>query len=322
MGWLRYKMNNYDLLYERRSFESGLCIEICDFESDHECHNVTIPEKIDGLPVRMIGESAFHSNCSLKTVELPEGLTVISDSAFRRCECLTDINFPDSLIIIGDSAFSSCDLRIANFGYNLKTIDASAFANNRKLKNVNFQENLKTIDGFAFENCGIVSVTLPDSLTYLDFSALDGCEHVESLHIGAGLATDDYYCTIGGVCCRPSKITVSEENENFKIINKCLYDMRAEKLVRVPSHTDAIVIPKWVKSITPECFSGIYPDKVIVRCENLEHIAESYIENAETVYCVPDSSVERFLKESGTNYDYAQSSISAFLDNISEEKNR
>lgn len=326
VSYLRHKMNDYDLWYERRNFKSGLCIElcieICGLESDHECHNVTIPEEIEGLPVRIISESAFYNHYSFKTVKLPEGLAVIGDSAFQRCECLTDINFPDSLITIGDSAFSCCDLRIANFGYNLKTIDASAFANNQKLKSVKFQEKLKTIKGFAFENCGIVSMTLPDSLTHLDFSAFDGCEDVESLHIGAGLATNYYDRTIGGACCRPSKITVSEKNENFKIINKCLYDMRTKELVRVPSHTNVIIIPKWVKSITPECFSGIYPDKVVVRCENLEYIAESYIENAKTVYCVPDSSVEKFLKESGTNYDYAQSSISTFLNNISEEKNR
>ena len=322
MNYLRHKMDGYDFWYRQKESKDGLYIEICGLESDHECRNVVIPEEINGSPVREISEDAFFNCGSIETVTLPEGLTMIGASAFKRCICLTDINFPDSLITIGDSAFFCCDLHIANFGYNLKTIDASAFANNQKLKSVNFQEKLKTIECFAFENCGIVSVTLPDSLTHLDFSAFNGCEDVESLHIGAGLATDNYNRTIGGVYCCPSKITVSEKNENFEIINKCLYDMRTKELIRVPSHTDVIIIPKWVESITPECFNGICPDKVVVKCENLEYIAESYIENAETVYCIPNSSVENFLKESGTNYDYAQSSISTFLNNISEEKNR
>lgn len=89
--------------------------------------DVVVPAKIDGLPVTVIGSSAFQcseisgitlpssittiksdafGDChSLTSIVLREGLTTVESSAFAYCELLTTIILPNSLVTIGDSAF-------------------------------------------------------------------------------------------------------------------------------------------------------------------------------------------------------------------------
>lgn len=65
---------------------------------------VTIPEKIDGLPVLCIGEGAFAST-GVKSVIIPEGVQKIDWFAFQACTQLTEISIPTSVTKIEYGAF-------------------------------------------------------------------------------------------------------------------------------------------------------------------------------------------------------------------------
>jgi hypothetical protein len=54
---------------------------------------VTIPDQIDGLPVRIVGASAFINSTSSQVV-LPSGITNIEDKAFASCSKLSAVNLP------------------------------------------------------------------------------------------------------------------------------------------------------------------------------------------------------------------------------------
>ena len=69
---------------------------------------VIIPDKIDGLPVCVIGESAFTHCKSLTSVSIPEGVTTIGNRAFAGCRSLTSVSIPESVTTIGNWAFDSC----------------------------------------------------------------------------------------------------------------------------------------------------------------------------------------------------------------------
>lgn len=284
---------------------------------DCDClKSVSLPNSL-----RRIGEGAFYRCGDLETIKFNEGLESIGNGAFG-LTMLERLTFPDSLITIGDDAFFECELFEVNFGSGLRTIGESAFAGNEKLENIEFPEGLKTIKTFAFENCGLTSVTFPDSLTYLEFTALDGCDFLESLHIGANVSNDNYDRAIAFACLKLKTITVSEKNKNFKVFKDCLYDMRTKELIRAPSNIKTIIIPKWAEAVTPDCFYDINPDTVIVNSKSLKNINTSYIEDAGIIYCIPNSPVENFLKEEGARFASLQSSISSFLENISELKEK
>ncbi len=69
---------------------------------------VTIPDTIDGLPVRCIGEFAFDTCPGLTGVVIPDSVTAISNSAFMGCCELTNINIPRNITYIGLSVFLFC----------------------------------------------------------------------------------------------------------------------------------------------------------------------------------------------------------------------
>ena len=73
---------------------------------------VTIPDKIDNLPVTSIVNNAFSpnnsENTSLTSVTIPTSVTSIGASAFRLCRGLKSVTIPNSVTSIGDYAFAGC----------------------------------------------------------------------------------------------------------------------------------------------------------------------------------------------------------------------
>ncbi|MBC8207432.1 MAG: leucine-rich repeat domain-containing protein [Kiritimatiellales bacterium] len=69
---------------------------------------VVIPETIDGLPVKSIGNSAFLNRSNLTGVTIPSSVTSIGYSAFRLCRGLTSVTIPSSVTLIDTYAFQFC----------------------------------------------------------------------------------------------------------------------------------------------------------------------------------------------------------------------
>ncbi|MGN0539828.1 MAG: leucine-rich repeat domain-containing protein [Candidatus Fimenecus sp.] len=123
--------------------------------------DITIPNEIDGLPVKVIGPRAFYEETSvyepishrneLTSVVLPKNLVVISEQAFFR-QSLKEISFPDSVLTIGDSAFIGNDF----------------------LSNVKFGKCLTEIGEYAFHNCNLRGeIILPNGLLHIGEHAFD-----------------------------------------------------------------------------------------------------------------------------------------------------
>ena len=67
-----------------------------------------IPETINGVRVRTIGESAFEACSNLASVVFPEGVSTIGDWTFWNCENLAAVTIPVSVTRIGMGAFGNC----------------------------------------------------------------------------------------------------------------------------------------------------------------------------------------------------------------------
>ena len=69
---------------------------------------VTVPNRIDGLPVEAIGKDVFANCLGIEKIIIPEGITEIRDRAFRGCEALKEVNLPKGRQFIGERAFDVC----------------------------------------------------------------------------------------------------------------------------------------------------------------------------------------------------------------------
>lgn len=76
-----------------------------------------IPDNVNGVPVRAVGERAFEGCVLLESVTLPEGLETVGEGAFYGCEGLGYLSVPASVESAGAGAFGRCaGLDCVNFG--------------------------------------------------------------------------------------------------------------------------------------------------------------------------------------------------------------
>ena len=85
----------------------GLKDGFLEIQSVSDCADVLFPDDKIGK-ITSIGENAFSSCPSLRTLSNLPKLTYIGPSAFANCKSLTSITIPDSVTSIGSSAFSGC----------------------------------------------------------------------------------------------------------------------------------------------------------------------------------------------------------------------
>ena len=130
------------------------------------------------------------SGCSqLRAVNLPDTLIGIGAEAFKECRALTSIRLPKLLQYIGDSAFQGSGLNgTLMLPNNLEAIGFSAFRLTHLTRVVLPDDEtsgsaaaqgypmsrLRSIGESAFEDVPLLSISLPDSLTYLGASAFSG----------------------------------------------------------------------------------------------------------------------------------------------------
>ena len=109
--------------------------------------------------VEEIGEYSFVSCRSLLEVKLREGITRIEEDAFAHCVNLTDVQFPTSLQYISHGAFFCCDnLRKIAFKGEVREIGWSVFNFCANITDIIFPENISEFrDGFLERFWDLVS---------------------------------------------------------------------------------------------------------------------------------------------------------------------
>lgn len=158
----------------------------------------------DNEPVYEIGESAFAGCTSLVSIEIPYGITSIGYLAFEKCTSLKTVLIPDSVIYIIMMAFDSCSsLTEIAIPKSVKYIGPASFISCSSLTSINVDENNKS---FSSEN-GILydkdkttllrypegiqdtsfSISIPESMTYIDYYAFSGCSSLTNITIPDGV---------------------------------------------------------------------------------------------------------------------------------------
>ena len=154
-----------------------------DWQNKFPASTVTIPDMVDGKKVvaiannafsgqltgitavkiseniKTIGENAFYNNPSLKTVTLPDSLTVIQNSAFESTGLLS-VTVPKSCASIGSSAFKNClSLATVKLEKGVSSIGADAFNGDVALTSITIPESVVNIYARAFYNTGLTEIT-------------------------------------------------------------------------------------------------------------------------------------------------------------------
>ncbi|HBK02761.1 MAG TPA: hypothetical protein DDY77_07020, partial [Clostridiales bacterium] len=168
------------------------------------CSSLVIPDKINGIDVSIIGNSAFYNCSKLKSVTIPDSVSVIGNSAFSGCTGLINVYYAGDVaswcgisglvnimsssrtLFIGGKKLEG-DLVIPN---GVKSISDNAFWNCAGLTSITIHDGVESIGDWAFWNCtGLASVTIGNGVKRIGDWAFYGCTGLISVAIGNNVAS-------------------------------------------------------------------------------------------------------------------------------------
>lgn len=183
--------------------------------------SAVIVSNVAGIPVTKVASYAFKQCKILKTVELPETVTMIGGYTFSECISLTTINL-ENVTEIYDGTFDGCE-KLENICIDKVTklypyvfsrcsslteidipnciteIPSAAFMSCYSLQKLNLSENVIIIGADAFAGCAFETFALPKNLVRLGGKAFSGCSNLRSIEIPHGVTTIEeetfYECT-------------------------------------------------------------------------------------------------------------------------------
>ena len=153
-----------------------------------------IPEKIDGMTVVEIGESAFANNTGLLYLEFPSQNIKLGRGFCAGSMSLIAINFSGAVSLIPDNAFDGCvNLARVEGMENVTSIGEQAFADCITLSGITISDKLTEIKNEAFRGCTALSrITIPSSVTFIGESAFWGCEGLVAADIECSAEVPQY----------------------------------------------------------------------------------------------------------------------------------
>jgi len=196
-GTLKSLMTEEDLKHVRELKITGT-LNATDFETLTASISSLTKLDLSGVNLSELPLRAFGEATNVKSVILPDNLTVINEQDFQNCTSLESIIIPAGVTAIKVQAFSGCTaLTSVNIPANVTEIRAGAFKGCTSLQTVNIptNSNLKIIDGLtnegAFQGCTALSgITIPANLKTVGSYAFSGCSRLENIYFTPNSSCD------------------------------------------------------------------------------------------------------------------------------------
>lgn len=122
-------------------------------------------------------ENGAFQDCKIKSIKLPNTISVIEAGAFYGCDSLNHVDFPNSIIQIGAAAFANCGNiseiylpeTIKNLGSSTRYgFKSYVFGNCSALKKVNIPKDVTKIGEACFKGAGIETFIVSPKVNSLE----------------------------------------------------------------------------------------------------------------------------------------------------------
>lgn len=224
----------------------------------------TIPSEVkvnnETAIVSNVSSTAFSGSKTLTSITIPNSVWAIEEKAFESCTGLTSITIPDSVTSIGKNAFENCtSLATIKLPKNIVHIGTGVFDNtawyHNQASGVLYLDNhalgykgtmpsdtavkLKAgtkiiIDNAFYGYSSLVSVTIPDSVVEIGWSAFRDCDGLASATIPDSVTAIGSYAFEG--CTALTSVTIS--NSATSIGDRAFADCTALSTINLPDNLE------------------------------------------------------------------------------------
>lgn len=254
-----------------------------DFIQGEFCYNVLSFADMTVEVTHSGGDDYYYNGISsptyhnLTVAEIPQTVMVndgvykglykvvsIGTYAFANCSNLSEVILPEGLLEISNSAFKDC----------------------KKLSSVDFPSTLKKLQGFT--GSGLTSITVPASVTYLDW--FDNCYQLSSVTFAAHSQLQ----TIGSVCFsndyKLRKIVLPEGTK--EVLGGAFYGCTALEEIEYPQSIEGV----------GSCKDCTNLKSVTCKATTPPYIVKSYFPNLAYLNCklyVPKGTYDKYKASDG-----------------------
>ena len=204
--------------------------------------------------VSSIGQDAFTMDTALTEVQIASSVESIGVQAFSYCSALSSVTGASGVKTINTDAFRDCsNLTAYPFAQGLQSIGATAF-NLSGLLSASLPDSVTSIGDSAFWGTPLTSVTLPQGLTSIPNQMLMNCSSLQQVTVPAGVTSigeyafysctsaqitlPDHVATIGqGAVTDVKRIVCGLGTETAK----ALYACNGEYRYSTPDHPDLLL---------------------------------------------------------------------------------
>lgn len=168
---------------------SGNClIETATKTLLYGCQNSVIPD--DGS-VAQISAGAFYNCVGLRSIVIPDSVTVIENGAFEECVGLESVVLSQEITSIRSEVFLNCNsLKSIVIPDSVTTIENRAFEGCGSLTNLTIGKGVTNIGEKAFYDCyGLVSVIIGNAVNDIGKNAFGYCESLTAVYYEGDVAS-------------------------------------------------------------------------------------------------------------------------------------
>lgn len=218
-------------------------VKIVKYTGDDK--KVTIPEKIKGKTVAVLGNESFWYLKTLEEVVIPETIETIGKHAFKECNNLKKVTIENGVETIKGGAFSCCrKLESIVIPDSVTEMGDMVFYNCKALKEIKLSKNLTKIG----------SGILASSAYFKDKSNWDG----NLLYVDKYLVDSHAECLSGTVTVKKGAVLIADRAFSFVVGN----------------NLEKVVLPKSLKYIGNYAFLNNYYLEEVEFNEGLEAIGK------------------------------------------------
>ncbi|MCC8192261.1 MAG: fibronectin type III domain-containing protein [Ruminococcus sp.] len=297
--------------YDYEILEDGT-VEITDY--DGSATSLTIPSKIDGYDVTIIGFESFAGCKSLVNVVIPSSVTDIYCYAFSSCSNLTNVTISETVTSIDDSSFNNCEnllnINVSSNNKNYSSVDGVLY--NKEVKtlvrcpytksSVSIPNSVITIGNSAFKGCDkLVSIEIPESVTSFGDYAFFSCDNLTKVNIPdtvVSIGTQAFsYCNSLKNITIPSSVKSIEYGAFGECNNLSCVTLLSGATTSISKYAFA-----WCKSLAKIIIPSTVTDidsLAFLDCDNI------------AIYCYKNSAALTYAKNNNISYYILDNTVSA-----------
>lgn len=296
IGTIFRNKETIDTFNEFKYFIGLKSIASSTFTGCTKLKTIIIPEN-----VTIINENSFYNCRALYSVILPQNLTTIGNRAFQGCQSLADIKIPVSLLNIGNYAFRDCQsLTKIHLPDGFKSLGEEAFRGCSALSTVILPATMDAMGSGCFYNCiALESISIPENINRIESNTFYGCRNLAEVSLSPNLTAIADQAFMG---CTSIK-TIELPDRLLSIGAYAFRDCSSLTQIEFPGLLNnidgyafhscvalkAVVLPKLMTSIKSGLFNGCTALESVTVQNNVTYINDVFVgcRSLNEVICLP-----------------------------------